>query len=122
MFAKIKQLHSPDVDFVNYWPEDETNFGFLLELSVGTKDSSGMDIFQLIVCTPDWFKTKNEKQVATWGYSYLFVFKYDYPTIMAFITKHIEKISGDDWNNIAMKIDRYAMWEFQDYQINDAAK
>jgi hypothetical protein len=116
MFAKIKQIHSPDVDFVDYWPEDKNNFGFLLELSIGTKDSNGMDIFQLMVCTPDWFKAKNVNQVAAWGYSYLFVFKYDFPVIMAFITKHIEKMYGDDWTSIAAKIDRYAMWEFQDYQ------
>lgn len=116
MLAKLKQLHSPDINFENYWPKDESNFGFLLELSIGSNDSNGADIFQLMVCTPDWFKSEYKDQLAVWGYSFLFVFKYDIPAIKTFITKHIEKKYGNDWPSIAVKIDRYAMWEFQDYQ------
>lgn len=116
MHAKVVQIDSSDIDVNSYVPENENHFGFALAIHVGSSEGNGADIFQLMVCTPEWFKSNYGDQSAVWGYSFLFVFKYDFPTIKTFITKHIEKKYGNDWSSIAVKIDRYAMWEFQDYR------
>lgn len=52
----LKGLHSPDVyDLKTYLPDEEDNFGFLLEASIGSANGEAADIFSIMVCTPKWF-------------------------------------------------------------------
>jgi hypothetical protein len=53
MQAVLKSLHSPDVyDLKTYLPDEEDNFGFLLEASIGSANGEAADIFSIMVCTP----------------------------------------------------------------------
>jgi hypothetical protein len=53
MKAIIKRIHSPDVfDFTSYKPDDPQNFGFLLQLMMGTEEVEGADSFDVVVCSP----------------------------------------------------------------------
>lgn len=116
MKATLKQIHSPDIDLDKYWPIDESNFGFLLELSVGLENSKGADIFQLMVCTPDWLKNRNELSKTTWLRHMLLVSEYDIQKITAEINRQIDAIEADSWTDIAVKLGRFCHWEFEDYR------
>ena len=116
MRARLESLHSPDIDIETYWPEDEKIFGFLVEATIGQEDRRGGDLFQIMVCSPDWLKTQHQDRKAMWGRHMLIVFEYDLDAIKGFINSYVEQCSGDNWLPIAQKLNRVASWEFEDYQ------
>lgn len=116
MRAQLKHLHSPDIDLENYWPENEANFGFLLEASIGIEGSDGGDIFQFMVCTPEWLKIKYSEQKSVWGSNKLIVFGYDFDVIRTEIIRYVECCTGEDWVTIARKLSKVGAWEFENYQ------
>jgi hypothetical protein len=116
MQSKLKKIHSPDIDLANYWPEDDTNFGFLLEASIGPRDSDGADIFQFMVCSPDWIKKTKHASKLVWGQHMLIAIEYDLPAILTELERRIEMTTGSDWGTIARKLNKIAQWEFDEYQ------
>lgn len=116
MKALLKQLHSPDIDLITFLPDDESNFGFLLEVSIGLEESEGADIFQLMVCTPAWLQSRCDPSKVLWGRHMLIVSCYDIAAITQEINKLIERSNESGWTAIAEKIGKFAHWEFEDYQ------
>lgn len=116
MKAKLKDLLSSDLDLRNYWPEDERNFGFWVSMLIGPDDEEGSEIFQLLICTPDWIKSEYHNSSAVWGRHMLIVFEYDLGAIKTEIERYLGSCVGDDWHSLAMKVSRVASWEFEEYQ------
>lgn len=116
MRAKLKNLSSPDVELRSYWPEDESCFGFLIEAQIGPENENNADLFQIMVCTPDWIKTKYSERKAIWGCHMLIVFEYDLTEIEATISRYVETCMANDWHGLATKLSRIGGWEFEDYQ------
>jgi len=117
MKAKLKRLHSPDVDLPNYWPEDTRCFGFLLQFFVGPENEDGDDSFSITVCTPRWLE-REKSDGMFFGANHLIVSEYDLASIEAFLKRYCERCSGETWPELAMKIGRIALWEFEDYRPN----
>lgn len=116
MYAKLKEFFSSDIDLNNYWPDDEENFGFWVSLLIGPENTEGSEIFQLLICTPDWLKSENVNFEPVWGRHMLIVFEYNLTNIKAAVERYIENCSGENWEDIAIKLTRIAAWEFEDYQ------
>lgn len=116
MRAVIKRCHSPDIDLDSFIPVDNKNFGFLLQVMAGPEGGIGEESFDMMVCTPEWFSENNSNQLAVWGRHYLFIFDYDIKEILQFISRYVEKCTGDTWEEVALKLGRMGHWEFEDYQ------
>jgi hypothetical protein len=116
MRAILKGISSPDVELATYWPEDESCFGFLIEAQIGPENEKGTDLFQIMVCTPDWIKANYSKRKAVWGRHMLIVFEYDLAEIKSAINRYVERCMADDWHGLALKLSRMGDWEFEDYQ------
>lgn len=116
MKAKLKEFFSSDIDLRNYWPEDERNFGFWASILIGPDEEDGSEIFQLLICTPDWIKYEYGNKSAVWGRHMLIVFEYDLGAIKKEIEKYLASCVGGDWHSLAKKFSRVASWEFEDYQ------
>lgn len=116
MRAKLKTISSPDIELKSYWPIDEACFGFLLELQIGPEDQLGSDLFQIMVCTPEWIKSEYSNRKAVWGRDMLIVFEYDLEHIHSTIYRHVESCTADDWPSLAQKLSRFSGWEFENYQ------
>jgi hypothetical protein len=116
MRAKLKGISSPDVELSSYWPENEACFGFLVEAQIGPENEDGADLFQIMVCTPDWIKENCSDRKAIWGRHMLIVFVYDLNEIESTIKRYVESCVADDWHGLAMKFGRIGGWEFEDYQ------
>lgn len=116
MHAKLKGISSPDVELQTYWPEDEANFGFLIEAQIGPENEKGADIFQIMVCTPDWIKTNYLAHKTVWGRHMLIVFEYDLIEIESAINRYLESCTAGDWHGLALKLSRIGGWEFEDYK------
>lgn len=116
MRALLKSIHSADVDFKTYWPEDESCFSFPIELEIGYEGGNGADLFQMTVCTPGWLNKENVGHTAVLGHELLIVFDYNWPMIRSYLENRISSVTADDWPTLAMKLSRFASWEFDDYQ------
>ena len=114
MTAKLKRMHSPDVDLHNFWPDDPKCFGFLLQFFAGTEKEEGDDAFSIMVCTPRWFEREKSSPIV-FGANYLIVAEYDLVAIEEFLRRYCERCSGESWFEVAAKIGRVAHWEFEDY-------
>lgn len=116
MRAILKRLYSPDVDIEKFIPENERFFGFLMQAMIGPQDSGGEESFDFLVCTPGWLEARSASEPCVFGRGLILVFRYD----LNFIKKMVEQLclstSADSWNRIANQIDKYADWEFSDYQ------
>jgi len=119
MQAVLKSLHSPDVyDLKTYLPDEEDNFGFLLEASIGSANGEAADIFSIMVCTPKWLMETYRPSDMMLGLHKIIVFKYDYVQLQHFIEKYLRHCSGDTWEEIARKVSLLGQWEFENMRPN----
>jgi hypothetical protein len=121
MKISVKSIDSIEIEdsLDCYYPVDASNFGTWIRVAIGPADRPGADDFQILVCTPAWLSSfvEGEAYRAAWGRHMLIVSEYDIGTIKACIERRVDQCSGDDWQSIALKISRFAAWEFEDYQM-----
>lgn len=115
MRAKLKRLHSPDVDLKTFWPNEADNFGFLLQAMIGPENQDGEESFDIQVCTPEWLKSKYLADDVLFGYHFLIVFEYDLEKIRQKIARYCERCVGDNWQEIADRLKYIGQWEFENY-------
>jgi Immunity protein 8 len=116
MYPELKRLHSPDVyDLENYKPEDPEKFSFLLQAIVGPEDKDGEESFDIEVCTPKWLEDTYGIDDVVLGYCHLIVREYNYLKITHFIKEFLRNCSGENWNEVAIKVSRLGKWEFDNY-------
>jgi len=116
--AEIKKLHSPDIqDLRSYWPDDPECFGFLLQAIIGPKGEPGEESFDMVVCTPHWLAKKYRPDEIIVGRSYLIVFEYDFKRLALFLDRFVERCSAYTWREVAEKLSRLGVWEFEDYNV-----
>lgn len=88
----------------------------MLQILVGPKDEKGDETFDIIVCTPKWLLDNRSEDEIIFGKNYLIVFKYNYQKIYGKIKSYIDKLNGNSWEELALKMNRISYWEFEDYQ------
>lgn len=116
MNAELKRLHSPDIyDLEHFHAEDPENFAFLLQVMVGPEGEDGEESFDIEVCTPKWLEQTYGVDEIVIGRHLLIVREFNYQRIVSFIKGYLSKCSGENWNDIAQKVSRLGMWEFEDY-------
>jgi len=113
MRAKLKGIFSDEFDPMNFSPVDKGCFYVTLRLLIGSLDSAGGDNFEVNVCTPRW-PIENEK-LMRWGRFLVIVSEYNYSEISDFVSSYIDGCAGDHWDEVALKLSRMFMWEFEDY-------
>ncbi|MBL0319315.1 MAG: immunity 8 family protein [Alphaproteobacteria bacterium] len=112
----LKNVFSPNIpDLEKYEPEQDDCFMIQLWLDIGANDSDATDIFYLTVCTPEWLKNECTLQ-ALWGRHLLIVSSYDIQIIRDKIEDYLSTCTGNDWQQLAVKIGKICAWEFEDYQ------
>jgi hypothetical protein len=115
MKAKLKRLHSPDIDLATFFPEEPDNFGFLLQAMIGPDNQEGEESFDIQICTPKWLQSRYSESEVLFGYHHLIVFEYDLRRIENTISKYCDGCTGVSWQEIARKLSRIGHWEFEDY-------
>ncbi|SFB96601.1 Imm8 family immunity protein [Spirosoma endophyticum] len=89
----IVDFDSSDVlDLFSYRPKD---FGFPLNLNIGTTEGKGADNFQLMVATPKYLKKMHPGQSAVLLRHVLLVFHYDFTEILDVLTRYIQPVEKD---------------------------
>ncbi len=117
MRAKLKDLHSPDVDLRSYVPEQKDNFSIFIEALIGPEGSNTSDLFGITVCTPGWLADNCKEPM--WARHMLIVPRYKYDEIRGVIERYCNSCEGMDWESLAKVLSRIAHWEFEDYRNVD---
>lgn len=118
--AKIINIFSSDIeDLATYAPEDPDNFNILIQICVGianqnNNEESG-ETFDIEIYTPKWLISNFHKNDILLVKHALIVFEYNYELIYQKLKQLIESCTGESWNEIALKIGKFAAWEFEDY-------
>ena len=115
MKAKLRRLHSADVDIPSYRPENPEFFGFFMQFFAGPENEKGDDAFGITVCTLPWLEIHKPDEIF-FGKNYLIVDRYDVGKIELFLSNYCDRCVGDTWVEVASKIGRIAEWEFEDYR------
>ena len=116
MNAELKRLHSPDIyDLESYRPETADKFGFLLQAMIGPEGKDGEESFDIEVCTPRWLDENYDLDEVVIGRHHLIVREYNYQRLVQSIQEFLKSCTGKDWNEVARKVSRLGMWEFEDY-------
>jgi hypothetical protein len=116
MVSEVKTIISTDIfDLENYKPDDDENFSFLLTVTVGLRGEIGGDNLDIEVCTPKWLVERQYGEIIL-GKGKLIVFKCEMKRILARVRALFDGCSGKDWSEIAIKLSRIGIWEFEDYR------
>jgi hypothetical protein len=93
------------------------DFGIDLRLMVGdaSANETATDVFELTLCTPGWLTNHVREVGIVDGRHLLICREYDYHLIERYLRERIEKIEGESWPEVAMKIDEIAEWEWKPY-------
>ncbi|MEH6836518.1 MULTISPECIES: Imm8 family immunity protein [Falsihalocynthiibacter] len=120
MKAELKSLASIDIDERTYWPDIEDTFGFNIEASIGPEKGSSFDNFTFFVCTPQWIASKSINQdfgdFGVFGRHMLVVAEYYWEKIRSMIEKLCAETTGKGWDEVAHRLARFGMWEYEDHQ------
>ena len=90
MRAIVKGFHSSDTDLATFYPEDEQDFSFLVEIDVGSADRKGADQFRIEVGSSSGFARFYAQQGSFWGRHKLIVLHHDLANIKSLITRYVE--------------------------------
>ncbi|WP_426059750.1 immunity 8 family protein [Hymenobacter sp. B1770] len=117
MRAIIKSYDSDEMeDFRTYRPEDPVVFALSINFEIGPVGHAGADNFQLTVATPEFLRLQYPGDTCYFLRHYLLVKEYDFSRTLAFMTKYVNSLEADTWEQLADKIGRVALWEFEDYR------
>lgn len=105
------------IDWCDQYSESE-DFPAMLALTVtiGEVGIEGGHNFQVIVCNPHWVSKQIESRHGFWPRGMLIVKKID----IEYVRETIQNLANTfcnskDWNIFAERMNRYLLWEFEDY-------
>jgi len=98
--------------------DDPTDFAFLARLYVGPSDGPGEESFDVQVCSPEWLEVRcaNEHFVDGRHTVVTTLDAYSEAGLRSFLTRRVENVSGATWQDVAERVARLGLWEFEDYR------
>jgi hypothetical protein len=118
MIAKLKELYSLDIEcpLEKFVPEQADYFEIMLRAMFGPENETGSESFDIRVCTPKWLQTRCDGREIITGRHMLVVNQFDLTQIQNFLHTLGRRCSGNNWSEVAQKLSRYGLWEFEDYR------
>jgi hypothetical protein len=111
----LADVHDPH----GFEPACPDEFGYNLQLFVGTPGTPGTDQFQVTVCTPKWLETDMAKGEVRMGRHLLIVREYDFDGVIRFVREFIEGLSGESWHALARELGKLGRWEYEGHEDED---
>src|SRR6266481_7436847 len=110
--AQVKGIYTIDMDDLEKAvPNDPERFCVVVRVMAGPRGSDGEESFDVKVCSPKWLEERVNKDGFVLGTHHLFVAEYDPAQIKRILTKLVERITGESWKEVALKIARIGYWE-----------
>ena len=88
-----------------------------MHADVGPVGEDGADTFSFDVCAPRALKRRFDiERRPFWARGTLVVDTFSWEAVDAALKQSVRSVSGEDWNEIATKLNRLMHWEFDDYR------
>ena len=114
MRAEVRQVRFPDLETGQ--PFDRVNTVQHAEVYVGVVGEPGEEHYQVTACTPAALVDLLTKQSFLLGRHWLFVAEFSPATVEAALRKLIGNIEASSRVELAQKVGRIGLWEFEDYR------
>ena len=118
MNAELKELYSLDVECAleEFVPEQADYFELTLRAMFGPSGKEASESFQIQVCTPKWLQARCDGGDIVDGRHTLIVGEFNFARIHDYLSSLGRRCSGSNWSEVAQKLSRYGLWEFEDYR------
>lgn len=106
------------VDPCDYVSSDPENDAFTLRMLVGSADSPGMELFDVLVCTPGWLVgeiSQNGPQIGRHMLILELLELLDLQRAQDFLRRRVEQLMAPTRSELAEKVARLGYWEFEDH-------
>ncbi|WP_392507568.1 immunity 8 family protein [Naumannella halotolerans] len=115
MKASLRYFTSSDLDIETEIPDNPGDFMLLIRAVVGPDGDRGEESFDVEVCTPRWL-ARQVRGGPVVGRHLLIVDHYDIDEITGFLRRLIESVAAATWGEVAERVGRIGLWEFEDYR------
>lgn len=112
MFPELKRLVSPDLERGTL-PPNPKDCSVFLEAEVGPVGAEGADIFGFTVVTPEAVAKCRERR---WGRGYLLLMEFTWEEAEQAVSRLLAQCTGASWQEIAWKLNKELLWEFDGYR------
>ena len=120
MRAEVKRWWSEDFPDGESSPVDREDCCVGIQVDVGPVGVDSGDTFEFAVCTPAALARRlADDERPFWARATLLVKSFSWEAVEAAMQQYVRSVSGDDWAEISMKLNRYMHWEFEDIQPQD---
>ena len=114
MRAEVRHVRFPDLE--SGQPFDPLNTVQLAEVYVGVVGEPGEEQYQVSACTPAALADVLARQPFLVGRHRLFVAEFSPATVEAALRKLIGNVEATSRADLAQKVGRIGLWEFEDYR------
>ena len=106
------------LDYVDELPSDFDGPCMLAMTSgIGEVGSDAADNFQVVVCNPAWVAQKLDEDGIFWPRGYLIVRTIEPDSVRHELQRLVDSLIKDGgWTVFAGRLNRWLLWEFEDYQ------
>ncbi|WP_413600405.1 Imm8 family immunity protein [Curtobacterium sp. Curtsp57] len=122
MRAQLHGIYSEELDLNRVLPADRYRSYFHAVMTVGPDNGPGEETFQVTVCTPAWLAEEASVRGPIVGRHLLIVEPMDANRAVRALRQNVEAAEGRTWAEVAEKVSRIGLWEFEDYQEHPGAE
>ena len=116
MKARLEGIYSVDLPSgPPGLPADPRDCWLVVQAEIGPETGQGTDTFTFYVCTPERLQRLLQVAPCQTGRHLLIVEQFDWAVIDLVIRDLLGSLSAQSWEQLAAKIGRYGLWEFEDY-------
>jgi hypothetical protein len=119
MRAEVKRLWSIDLELLDArsLPSNPEECCVVMQADIGPVGEEGADTFNFEVCTPSGLAARLDADGRPyWGRGTLVLRSFSWEAVEAALNQYVRSVSGEDWAEVASKLSRFMLWEFEDYQ------
>ena len=115
--AEVKRLFSYDLPDAKSLPEDPEDCCVGMQTDIGPVGEKGADTFEFEVCTPRGLARRFDAEGRPfWSRGTLLVPSFSWEAVEAAVDQRVRAVEAQDWRELAEKLNRFMIWEFEDYQ------
>ena len=105
------------IDWVDDFPQNDGSPEILaITATIGLRDETAADLFQVLVCNPDWIAAEAKERFGVWPRGYLIVDVFDADHIKCTIQALADTFKmSRNWELFAERMNRYLLWEYEDH-------
>jgi Immunity protein 8 len=122
MRAEIKRCWSEVFPDAQSLPQDPDDCCVAMQAEIGPVGEEGGDTFSFEVCTPSGLARRfDSERRPFWARATLIVGTFSGEGVEAALSQYVHSVSGEDWQDVATKLNRILDWEFESDQRYDGA-